>query len=161
MQLLREQIDLPFAKYGDQHVATKRRKSPAGISTSDVVVTAHVGTNAQVFPQILALHVPPGATVADVTYGKGVFWQSVPVDRYKLLPTDLQTGVDCRALPYEDSSIDCVVLDPPTWKVFTVSFSLSWREGARGRGLTRRFGGNKIGANADKESKWEIPVGSG
>ena len=51
--------------------------------------------------------------MADVTYGKGVFWKDIPKDRYKLLPTDLKDGVDCRNLPYKDGEIDCVVFDPP------------------------------------------------
>jgi len=59
------------------------------------------------------LYVAPGSVVADVTYGKGVFWRSIPDDRYELKATDIQTGVDCRELPYEDGKIDCVVLDPP------------------------------------------------
>ena len=65
------------------------------------------------FPYILDLHVPRGATVADVTHGKGIFWKRVPEDAYKLLATDIKTGVDCRNLPYKDVTIDCVVLDPP------------------------------------------------
>jgi hypothetical protein len=93
--------------------ATGQRKRPAGVATTDVTLSAHVGTNAEVFPQILALHVPPGATVADVTWGKGAFWRKVPADTYRVLPTDVQTGVDCRDLPYPDGTIDCVVLDPP------------------------------------------------
>ena len=28
-------------------------------------------------------------------------------------PVQVQTGIDCRTLPYGDESIDCVVLDPP------------------------------------------------
>jgi tRNA G10 N-methylase Trm11 len=72
-----------------------------------------VGTNEEVFPRILDLHVPRGAAVADVTYGKGIFWKHVPNGRYRLLPTDIKTGVDCRKLPYEDAAIDCVVFDPP------------------------------------------------
>ncbi|MBI2862759.1 MAG: site-specific DNA-methyltransferase [Chloroflexi bacterium] len=90
-----------------------KRKPPDGIATSDVVVSAYIAGNAEVFCRVLALHVPPGAVVADVTYGKGVFWQRVPKDRYILHLTDIQTGVDCRVLPYPDSSHDCVVLDPP------------------------------------------------
>jgi len=89
------------------------KRVAGGITTSDVVLSSHLGGNADVFPQVLQLHVPPGATVADVTWGKGVFWQKVPPKRYKVLATDLDTGVDCRDLPYEDESIDCVVLDPP------------------------------------------------
>ncbi len=91
----------------------KPRRIAGGISTSDVVVSAHVGGNAEVFHQILDLHVPHGSVVADVTWGKGVFWEKVPTGRYDLKATDIQMGVDCRHLPYEDASIDCVVLDPP------------------------------------------------
>lgn len=69
--------------------------------------------NEDIFPRILALHVPVGSTVADVTYGKGIFWKKVSLLCYKLKATDIKTGVDCRKLPYADASIDCVVLDPP------------------------------------------------
>ncbi len=90
-----------------------KRKSPAGIATNALVFSAHQGANDTIFPQILTLYVAPGATVADVTYGKGVFWRHVPAGRYRLLPSDLATGTDCRALPYADASLDAVVLDPP------------------------------------------------
>jgi hypothetical protein len=92
---------------------TSGKRTQGGITTTDVVMSAYVGGNAEVFPQLLALHVPPGSTIADVTWGKGVFWKNVPEGRYKVLATDLKTGVDCRNLPYEDGSLDCVVLDPP------------------------------------------------
>ncbi|HEX4362214.1 MAG TPA: DNA methyltransferase [Pseudonocardia sp.] len=90
-----------------------KRKRPAGVATTDVTLSAHVGTNADVFPQVLDLHVPPGSRIADVTWGKGAFWRKVPAGVYDLLATDLQTGVDCRKLPYADGELDCVVLDPP------------------------------------------------
>ena len=89
------------------------RKSPEGETTSRVTPSAHVGGNANAFPQILDLHVPRGSTVADVTYGKGIFWKQVDPEAYRLLATDIATGVDCRNLPYGDGTIDCVVLDPP------------------------------------------------
>ena len=90
------------------------RKSPAGIATNDLVFSARVGNGADVFPDILALYAPPGSVVADVTYGKGVFWRRAPADAYCLLATDLAVdGVDCRNLPYRDGTIDCVVFDPP------------------------------------------------
>jgi DNA methylase len=91
----------------------KRRRVAGGVSTSDVVLSAHLGGNAEVFPRILALHVPKGSTIADVTWGKGVFWADVPRTWYKVLASDLKTGTDCRKLPYVDGSIDAVVLDPP------------------------------------------------
>lgn len=96
-----------------QRKGRRPRKSPAGISTNDLIFSASVGNNADIFPSVLALHVPSGSTVADVTYGKGVFWKNVPTDAYKLLKTDLRHGVDSRSLPYADSSLGCVVFDPP------------------------------------------------
>lgn len=89
------------------------KRTQGGVATSDVVMSAYMSGNAEIFPQVLALHVPEGSTVADVTWGKGVFWKNVPEGIYRILPTDLKTGVDCRNLPYENASIDCVVLDPP------------------------------------------------
>ncbi len=91
----------------------KRRKSPAGSPTNELVFSAYQGTNEDVFPHILSLYVQRGSTVADVTYGKGVFWKRIPADAYQLLATDLKTGTDCRQLPYGDLSIDCLVFDPP------------------------------------------------
>ena len=97
----------------DSNGGPKRRKSPDGVATTNVIVSAYVAGNEEVFPHVLKLHVPEGATVADVTWGKGVFWKRVPDGAYNILATDLRTGVDCRELPYDDESIDAVVLDPP------------------------------------------------
>lgn len=90
------------------------RKEPRGRSTNDLVFTAYQGANEVIFPHVLSLYVAPGSTVADVTYGRGVFWKKVTKDTYKLLATDWKKdGIDCRKLPYGDSTIDCVVFDPP------------------------------------------------
>jgi hypothetical protein len=97
----------------DERVKKSSRKSPAGISTNQLVFTAYQGTNEDVFPHVISLYVAPGSSVADVTYGKGVFWKRVPEGTYRMLATDLKNGVDCRNLPYRDASIDCVVFDPP------------------------------------------------
>lgn len=90
-----------------------KRRSPRGAPTNDLVFSAFNGTNDDVFPYVLSLYVAPGSKVADVTYGKGVFWRKVPRDAYDLLTSDLSNGTDCRDLPYEDGSLDCVVFDPP------------------------------------------------
>jgi len=89
----------------------------------NLVYSAHVGANAEVFPSILKLHVKDGARIADVTFGKGAFWRFVPKGRYDTVFSDLNTGkdaddarvrkFDCRKLPYENESFDAVVLDPP------------------------------------------------
>ncbi len=103
----------PEAALNVQDEAQPKKRVQGGITTSDVVVSAYIGGNAEVFPYVLYLHVPEGSTIADVTYGKGVFWKNVPKLLYKVLPSDIATGVDCRNLPYENESLDCVVLDPP------------------------------------------------
>lgn len=95
-----------------------KRKSPAGKTTSDIVHSAHMGSNAEVFRMVMDLHVPAGAMVADVTYGKGAFWQHVPEGKYNLHASDLNDGIDCRSLPYDDESVGCVVLDPPYMEGF-------------------------------------------
>jgi len=91
----------------------KQRRVQGGITTSDVVMSAHIAGNSEIFPQILDLHVPIGAKIADVTYGTGVFWKNIDISNYELLATDISMGVDCRNLPYEDESMDVLVLDPP------------------------------------------------
>ena len=94
-------------------VLDKPRRIQGGVPTTDLVLSAHVGGNADVFPCVLKLHVPEGATVADVTHGNGVFWRKVSPTKYQVLATDINQGVDCRRLPYEPAEIDAVVLDPP------------------------------------------------
>ena len=84
-----------------------------GAPTNDLVFSASADGNDRVFPRILDLYVARGSIVADVTYGKGVFWRNVPEGHYELLATDIRDGVDCRDLPYDDGGVDCVVLDPP------------------------------------------------
>lgn len=90
----------------------KRRAVRNGTPANDLVVSAHVDGNDTVFPKILDMYVRAGSVVADFTYGKGVFWSRIPRDCYRLLPTDILEGVDCRNLPYGDGEIDCVVLAP-------------------------------------------------
>lgn len=92
---------------------TTKKRVQGGISTSDLVQSACVGGNEDVFPSILELHVPKGSIVADVTYGKGVFWRNVPPEHYILRASDISMGIDCRKLPYHSNEIDCMVLDPP------------------------------------------------
>lgn len=90
-----------------------KRKSPDGISTNRLVFSASQGTNDEIFPAILELYVLAGSRVADVTFGRGVFWRHVSKHQYQVLATDIRTGTDCRSLPYERESIDTVVFDPP------------------------------------------------
>lgn len=72
-------------------------------------------SNESAFVALLALYARPGQTIADVTWGRGVFWKHVlfPEQTYDLRATDLMNGVDFRDLPYEAATIDALVIDPP------------------------------------------------
>lgn len=96
----------------------KKKRIQGGEATTDLVLSACSGSNADIFPQILALHIPDGAIIADVTYGTGVFWRNVDLTKYVIRSTDISSGVDCRALPYENASLDAVVIDPPYMEGF-------------------------------------------
>src|SRR5207302_1186658 len=91
----------------------KTSRVARGVATNELIFSAYHATNDEVFPHVLKLYVPEGSLVADVTYGKGVFWKQVPETAYDIRASDLQSGVDCRKLPYGDTTIDCVVFDPP------------------------------------------------
>ena len=123
-----------------------RRRVRNGQPTNELAFSAYVGGNEDTFPHILDLYVAPGSLVADVTFGKGVFWRNVPEERYELLATDIQTGVDCRDLPYEDGTVDCVVLDPPymhspggTAHTVHAAFERHYRNNITGNRTTKKY----------------------
>ena len=66
---------------------------------------------------VASLYFKPGHRIADVTYGKGVFWRGIDRSRYDFHPSDLKTcpdaAFDFRRLPYPYGSFHVVVLDPP------------------------------------------------
>lgn len=113
--MLSGQPALPFRA---EQAPRGKRKRPSGTSRSDLVLSAYTGTNADLFPKVLQLHVASGARIADVTYGKGVFWKNVDLGNFDLVPSDISGGIDCRNLPYEDLSFDALVLDPPYMEGF-------------------------------------------
>ena len=57
------------------------RRPPAGVPLTELVRSAYPGTNDEVFPRVLRLHVEPGARVTEVTFGRGVFWKRVDPSR--------------------------------------------------------------------------------
>lgn len=98
------------------------------------VLTAKVGTNADLFPDVLRIYAKPGDRIADVTYGRGVFWREVDTSQYECHFTDLAEdieppaigGVDMRDLPYDDESMNMVVIDPPyTHNLSTLKASIA------------------------------------
>lgn len=83
------------------------------------VLTGVVGTNDRLIAEVARLYLKPGMKIADVTYGRGVFWKKTDLTPFTFLPTDLIplneniVKADLRQLPYENDSIDVVVFDPP------------------------------------------------
>lgn len=109
-----EQLNFDFRELQNAGRAHKsKRKSPDGKPTNDLVFSAYNGLNAEIFPTILALYVPGKSIVADITYGQGAFWKNCDTGKYTLKASDLKDGIDCRNLPYDAESVDCVVFDPP------------------------------------------------
>ena len=94
------------------------------------VYTSIGGNNADLIAHVAELYLPDGAQVADVTWGKGVFWRKMTTPRrLELWASDINdhgeeiaqthpnvTGwatADFTALPYTDNHFDVLVLDPP------------------------------------------------
>jgi hypothetical protein len=76
------------------------------------VLSALLGDNSDLIREAARLWITPTDFVADVTYGRGVFWRQLP--DIEVAGTDVFTdGIDCRALPYNEKSVDVLVLDPP------------------------------------------------
>jgi hypothetical protein len=84
---------------------------------SGPILTATVGKNDVVFGDVLALYVPDGADILDMTYGHGNFWRLVDRSKYNLVTNDwlvpADYAQDFRRMSLADTSFDCIVLDPP------------------------------------------------
>lgn len=79
------------------------------------ILTACVGTNAELLPKVFELYVKPGAIIADVTYGKGVFWKNIDKTKYEVFESDISfdPSIDFRDTRFSDASLDVLILDPP------------------------------------------------
>jgi len=77
------------------------------------IYTVHVGSNSGLIKNVTDLYFIKGDRIADVTWGKGVFWKEVDKSKYEIVGSDLKTGIDFRYLPYKDNSFNHSVLDPP------------------------------------------------
>jgi hypothetical protein len=81
------------------------------------VLTSYQGNNDLLLAQAAKLYLRPGNRIADVTYGKGVFWRQIDLAQYDFHPSDLLTVPehphDFRRLPYRSADFDVHVFDPP------------------------------------------------
>jgi hypothetical protein len=69
------------------------------------------GTNADLIATIAPLYLT--GTVLDVTYGQGGWWKRYQPANFTAHDLFTLDGVDFRALPETDSSVDAVCFDPP------------------------------------------------
>ena len=70
----------------------------------------------EIFNDILELHVPKKVIDLDPTYSTGNFYKKIPQPRLKfdINPQTPDTvKADCRNLPLENDSIECINFDPP------------------------------------------------
>jgi len=77
------------------------------------IYTVHTGDNSGLIKKVSELYFKDGDKIADVTYGRGVFWRQVDTSKYEIIGTDLKTGTDFRNLPYDDDAFNHTVIDPP------------------------------------------------
>ena len=150
----------------------EKKRTQGGEASNDLLLSAYISGNEAVFPEILKVHLPDGGDVADVTFGKGVFWKSVDLEKYKLKASDLylkettkqrfkhinpKDGVDCRELPFGEKSLDCLVLDPP----YMESFYRNNNDHIGGKGSHRSFTeaySSASGHETSKRGKWHEAV---
>ncbi len=70
-----------------------------------------------VLKHIFAIHFPGSVEIADLTWGKGAFWQeplrSQVTHKFDTNPRNGAVYGDCRKVLLPDNSVDVVVFDPP------------------------------------------------
>ena len=155
MVRLRRKLARMHAQLATPVKPKKTARVARGAATNDLVFSASIGNNDEVFPDILRLYVPGGSKIADITFGQGVFWKKVEKGLYKVRPSDIRLGIDCRALPYSNAEFDCVVFDPPymhtpggtahqnhqNFELYYVNNGASWRRNSHEAVLDLYFRG--------------------
>ena len=81
------------------------------------IYTSYTGDNSQLIARVAELYLREGQVIADLTFGKGVFWKQLDMSKYKFFPSDIITSkaliCDFCHLPYRDQVFDVIVFDPP------------------------------------------------
>jgi hypothetical protein len=119
------------------------------IGKNGPIVTAKVGKNADLFPDILDLYVPDYSLVLDLTFGRGAFWKRIPPDEYTVIRNDIAgNNVDVQSnyewTIFKPDSFDAVVFDPPYGQGSTA---------ARTCGIAHQY---RLGANKDTRTPEKI-----
>jgi tRNA G10 N-methylase Trm11 len=118
-----------------------------------VIYTARAENNNGFFRDILRLFVPEGSAVADLTWGRGKFWEGIDRRKYRLIRLDKHTSGDVRAdfhaVPLADGTLDAVVFDPPY--VTRMGFKRRSKENPSGSNQKSAFGLDEGGPKNEKE----------
>lgn len=150
----------------------KKRRVQGGTTVSNAILSAHLSGNAEVFRQLASLHIPHGSTVADLTYGKGIFWQLIQRGQYNLLFSDIdakvkvdpvhqvavKTGIDSRNLPYKNESLDCVVFDPPYMEGLFRADSENLAGSGTHKAFRHHYSNGQATPNHKAQPKWHEAV---
>jgi hypothetical protein len=107
--------------------------------TGRIVGSVITGTNADLMHAIAPLYLT--GSVLDVTYGEGGWWRRFKPEPFTAHDLYKLDGVDFRALPEDDASVDTVCFDPP----YTISGGV---ETSTAGEFLDRFGIGNLGGSA-------------
>lgn len=97
-------------------------------------------SNEEIINDILSLHVPNKRIDCDPTYSKGNFYKGIvapPELKFDIQPlSDAVAYADCRSLPLEDNSLNCIMFDPP----FLATTGKSLKSNDGNNVINKRFG---------------------
>ena len=118
-----------------------------------MIYTARAENNNEFFRDILHLYVPEGSAIADLTWGRGKFWDGIDRSKYKLIRLDKHTPCDVkadfRAVPLADECQNAVVFDPPY--VTRMGFKRRSKENPNGSNQKSAFGLDEGGPKNERE----------
>lgn len=110
------------------------------------------GTSDNAIDAIFAVHFPDAGPVADLTWGKGRFWNGKagerPIIGFDIAPhSGCQIGAEYQHVPLRDQSVDVATFDPP----FIFSNGI-----LRTMGTSRFFLGDKVQPDGSRPSQAEL-----
>lgn len=73
-----------------------QKKEGEIINCEKTIYTVHHSHNSGLIKDVVSLYIEEASSVADVTYGKGVFWKEIDFGKYNVIGSDIKTGIDFR-----------------------------------------------------------------
>lgn len=97
---------------GDQLGQPKPAQVPATATRLAEIHTAVTGANADLIADAARLYLRPGDKVADVTYGRGVFWRKLDLTSVDFHPSD---RITCPNAAYDFRHLPTPITHSTTW----------------------------------------------